>query len=167
MDLTIVRGLAYYTGFVFEAFERGRRSRALAGGGRYDHLVGKLGGPEMHAVGWAMGDVTMMDCLQFHGIVPLHRTPKSFFIVCEPETKDVAMEDLNHLRLAGVPVLFSYRQSGFGKQFKEADQSECSHVLVYGGDEIAKDEVICKRLHDRSELRISRTDLLAHCLSQV
>ncbi|MGE9294774.1 MAG: histidine--tRNA ligase, partial [Puniceicoccales bacterium] len=59
LDLRIVRGLAYYTGFVFEAFQTVGQGRALAGGGRYDHLVEKLGGPSMPAVGFGMGDVTL------------------------------------------------------------------------------------------------------------
>jgi len=55
----VVRGLAYYTGFVFEAFDRQGELRAIAGGGRYNHLVAKLGGPDLPAVGFAIGDVTM------------------------------------------------------------------------------------------------------------
>ena len=64
IDLGIVRGLAYYTGFVFEAFEASGEGRALAGGGRYDALVKKLGGPDMPAVGFAMGDVTLVDSVR-------------------------------------------------------------------------------------------------------
>lgn len=63
IDLGIVRGLAYYTGFVFEAFEVSGEGRALAGGGRYDSLVKKLGGPDIPAVGFAMGDVTVANLL--------------------------------------------------------------------------------------------------------
>ena len=58
VDLGVVRGLAYYTGFVFEAFDRKGELRAIAGGGRYNDLVAKLGGPDLPAVGFAIGDVT-------------------------------------------------------------------------------------------------------------
>lgn len=63
IDLGIVRGLAYYTGFVFEAFQVSGQGRALAGGGRYDDLCEKLGGHSMPAVGFAIGDVTFTDLL--------------------------------------------------------------------------------------------------------
>ena len=64
-DLGIVRGLAYYTGFVFEAFQTVGTGRALAGGGRYDNLVKKLGYQDMPAVGFGMGDVTVSDLLDY------------------------------------------------------------------------------------------------------
>ena len=64
IDLSIVRGLAYYTGFVYEAFEASGQGRALAGGGRYDHLIKKLSGNvDMPASGFAIGDMTLSDCL--------------------------------------------------------------------------------------------------------
>ena len=64
MDLSIVRGLAYYTGFVYEAFEKSGEGRALAGGGRYDHLLKKLSGNvDLPACGFAIGDMTLSDCL--------------------------------------------------------------------------------------------------------
>ena len=64
IDFSIVRGLAYYTGFVFEAFEATGEGRALAGGGRYDDLIERLSSNSMKAVGFAMGDVTLLDLLQ-------------------------------------------------------------------------------------------------------
>ena len=70
VDLGVVRGLAYYTGFVFEAFDRKGDLRALAGGGRYDDLVKKLGGPALPAVGFAIGDMTMELLLKERGLLP-------------------------------------------------------------------------------------------------
>ena len=64
MDLSIVRGLAYYTGFVFEVFDRAKKNRALAGGGRYNSLIHKMVGPEMPAVGFGLGDVVLADILR-------------------------------------------------------------------------------------------------------
>jgi histidyl-tRNA synthetase len=161
IDLSIVRGLAYYTGFVFEAFERGRRSRALAGGGRYDHLIRKLGGPDFPAVGWAMGDVTMMDCLEFNCVAPNYKGKTKAFAVLEPDTREVANEDINRLREAGIAVVFSYKKdTGFGKQFKEANQQECRYAFVYGRDEVLKGEVLVKDLETGKEESISRMDLI-------
>ena len=70
VDLGVVRGLAYYTGFVFEAFDRKGELRALAGGGRYDDLVQKLGGPALPAVGFAIGDMTFALLLEQRGLMP-------------------------------------------------------------------------------------------------
>src|SRR6185369_16328850 len=69
VDLGVVRGLAYYTGFVFEAFDRSGELRAIAGGGRYDNLVGKLGYGELPAVGFAIGDMTFALLLERSGLM--------------------------------------------------------------------------------------------------
>ena len=80
VDLSIVRGLAYYTGFVYEAFEATGQGRALAGGGRYDHLVKKLSGNcDIPASGFAIGDMTLSDCLESKNLLPpLCNIPRSF-----------------------------------------------------------------------------------------
>uniref|UniRef100_UPI004049145E histidine--tRNA ligase n=1 Tax=Cephaloticoccus sp. TaxID=1985742 RepID=UPI004049145E len=70
VDFGVVRGLAYYTGFVFEAFDRKGELRAIAGGGRYDDLVAKLGGPDLPAVGFAIGDMTFALLLEQRGLMP-------------------------------------------------------------------------------------------------
>ncbi len=160
VDLRIVRGLAYYTGFVFEAFEKGRSSRALAGGGRYDHLIQKLGGPDFPAVGWAMGDVTMMDCLNYHSLAPKLESPARVFAAMEEQTTREAMSDVGRLRDAGVGVSYSYKKAGFGKQFKEANQLGCNWLLIYGGDEVSAGEVLVKDLATGTEQRVARDHLI-------
>src|SRR5690606_38688293 len=82
VDLGVVRGLAYYTGFVFEAFDRKGDLRALAGGGRYDDLVEKLGGPALPAVGFAIGDMTMELLLEQRGLMPsIAQSPDVYAVV--------------------------------------------------------------------------------------
>lgn len=160
IDPGIVRGLAYYTGFVFEAFEKRRKSRALAGGGRYDNLVGKLGGPELHAVGWAMGDVTMLDCLEFCGKTPHEAARPKLFMVFGESERSVCFADVDALRGSGCRVLYSYRaNAGFGKQLKEASQCGCSHALIYGSDELADGEVTVKDLGSGTAKRVKREEL--------
>src|SRR5207253_7943376 len=83
VDLGVVRGLAYYTGFVFEAFDRKGDLRALAGGGRYNELVKKLGGPEMPAAGFAIGDVTFSLLLQERGLAPAMVSHPDVFLVLD------------------------------------------------------------------------------------
>ena len=162
IDLSIVRGLAYYTGFVFEAFEKGRKSRALAGGGRYDHLVKKLGGPDFPAVGWAMGDVTMMDCLESHGLIPRATESPKVFVVMEESTRMEAMADINLLRQAGIGSVYSYKSAGFGKQFKEANQLSAAWVLVYGSNEVSQGKVNVKNLSSGEEMTLVRSDIVEH-----
>jgi len=141
IDFGIVRGLAYYTGFVFEVFElssRGTTGRALAGGGRYDHLVGKLGYPELPAVGFGMGDVTMMDLLMKKKRIPaLAQNPDIYAVFGDDEPMHVAMRDVARLRRIGLNVQYSLKSLGFGKQFKLAGQSGATLALIYGSDEIA------------------------------
>ena len=82
VDLGVVRGLAYYTGFVFEAFDRKGELRALAGGGRYDDLVAKLGGPALPAVGFAIGDMTFSLLLEERGLMPtLVQAPDVYCVI--------------------------------------------------------------------------------------
>ena len=119
IDLGIVRGLAYYTGFVFEAFEASGEGRALAGGGRYDGLVKKLGGPDLPAVGFAMGDVTLADLLESRGLLKASSEgPDWIAIIGGPEERKAALADTAMLRAAGHRVEYPLRDQGFGKQFQ-------------------------------------------------
>ena len=139
IDLGIVRGLAYYTGFVFEAFEASGEGRALAGGGRYDALVKKLGGPEMSAVGFAMGDVTLVDLLESKNRLPSYvQSPDFIAIIGGTEARDAALSDAALLRSMGYCVDYPLKNQGFGKQFKEANQKGARFALIYGTDELAK-----------------------------
>ena len=92
VDLSIVRGLAYYTGFVYEAFEATGEGRALAGGGRYDHLIKKLSGNcDLPAAGFAIGDMTLSDCLAKKNLLPRYViAPDLYLIFGEPE-REIAL----------------------------------------------------------------------------
>ncbi|MEC8777722.1 MAG: ATP phosphoribosyltransferase regulatory subunit, partial [Verrucomicrobiota bacterium] len=82
IDLSIVRGLAYYTGFVYEAFEASGEGRALAGGGRYDRLLKKLSGNvDLPACGFAIGDMTLSDCLSAKGLTPQYVTAPDLYLI--------------------------------------------------------------------------------------
>jgi len=139
IDLGIVRGLAYYTGFVFEAFEASGEGRALAGGGRYDALVKKLGGPEMPAVGFAMGDVTLEDLLESKKLLSAYvERPDFIAIIGGSEARDAALGDAALLRSMGYRVDYPLKDQGFGKQFKDANQKGARFALIYGSDELEK-----------------------------
>jgi len=160
VDLGVVRGLAYYTGFVFEAFDRQGDLRALAGGGRYDNLVGKLGYADLPAVGFAIGDVTTGLLLEQHGKLPMvSATPDIYVIFGGEAEKRVAFADIQALRAAGWRVEYPFKDAAFGKQFKSATESGARVGLIYGADEMAKGVVKIRNLADRSERDVPRGQL--------
>jgi histidyl-tRNA synthetase len=161
IDLGIVRGLAYYTGFVFEAFEASGQGRALAGGGRYDALVKKLGGPDMPAVGFAMGDVTLVDLLDSQSLLPAYLQRPEFIAIIGGECeRDAALADAAQLRAVGYQVEYPLKSQAFGKQFKAANQSGARFALIYGSDELAQGVVKVRDLASGAEAEIARVDLL-------
>jgi len=162
IDLGIVRGLAYYTGFVFEAFEASGEGRALAGGGRYDALVKKLGGPDVPAGGFAMGDVTLADLLESKGLLPkILDAPEFFMIIGGAPERQAALLDAAVLRAAGYQVNYPFKQQAFGKQFKAANQSGARFALIYGDEELARGAVKVKDLTSGGECELSREHLAA------
>lgn len=162
VDLGVVRGLAYYTGFVFEAFDRKGDLRALAGGGRYDDLVAKLGGPDLPAVGFAIGDMTMELLLEQRGLLPaLVSAPDVYAVIGGPEERRAAFADINLLRGAGFRVDYPMRELAFGKQFKAATESGARLALIYGGDELARGLVKLRDLNRREETEVPRDQVAA------
>jgi len=152
VNLGVVRGLAYYTGFVFEAFDRKGELRALAGGGRYDDLVGKLGGSELPAVGFAIGDMTFALLLDERGLAPkIAHAPDIFCVIGGEAERKAAFADINVLRSHGFGVEYSMRDLAFGKQFKAAAESGAKIALIYGSDELARGVVKLRDLGDRTE----------------
>ena len=142
IDLGIVRGLAYYTGFVFEAFEASGQGRALAGGGRYNNLVQKLGGPEISAVGFAMGDVTLTDLLESKRLLPDYTESLDFIaIIGGSEARKAALKDVYLLRSLGYCIDCPLKDQGFSKQFKDANLKGARFALIYGNDEIEKNVI--------------------------
>lgn len=162
VDLGVVRGLAYYTGFVFEAFDRKGELRAIAGGGRYNDLVAKLGGPELPAVGFAIGDVTLGLLLEARGLMPTFVQSCDVYCVIGGEAeRRAAFADINALRAVGCRVEYPLKDVGFGKQFKLAADSGARLALIYGGDELAKGVVKLRDMTTRSEAEVPRAEVVA------
>jgi histidyl-tRNA synthetase len=160
VDLGVVRGLAYYTGFVFEAFDRKGELRAIAGGGRYDDLVSKLGGSELPAVGFAIGDMTFALLLEERGLTPaISSAPDVFCVIGGDAERQAAFADINRLRAGGYRVEYPLKAIAFGKQFKAAAESGAKIALIYGGDELAKGVVKMRDLVDRTEREFPASDV--------
>lgn len=160
VDFGVVRGLAYYTGFVFEAFDRKGELRAIAGGGRYDDLVAKLGGPDFPAVGFAIGDVTMGLLLEQRGLMPTFGPTADIYMVIGGEAeRAAAFADIRALRAGGYRVEYPLKDLAFGKQFKAAAESGAKLALIYGGEELARNVVKIRDLTDRSEHEVPRASV--------
>ena len=160
-DLSIVRGLAYYTGFVFEAFQTVGTGRALAGGGRYDNLVKKLGYQDMPAVGFGMGDVTVSDLLELVGKSgELRDAPDAYFVIGSENVRPKALEIISALRRSGVKTDYPLKQASFGKQFKQADAVGASRAYILGDDELAKGVVKIKDLKSGETSEVALSSLL-------
>ncbi len=155
IDLGIVRGLAYYTGFVFEAFDVKGEHRAIAGGGRYDHLVKKLGGPDMPAVGFAMGDVVIRNLLEEKKLLPKYvQAPDVSVVIGCDEARSAALTTVSALRGAGLKVDYPLKSVGFGKQFKSLNDSGSRFAVIIGEEEIAKGVAKVKDLRSREEVEV-------------
>lgn len=159
-DLTIVRGLAYYTGFVFEAFQLIGEGRALAGGGRYDKLVKKLGGPEMPAVGFGMGDVTLRNLLEQQTLLPqIVDAPDFYAIILGEENRAEALSDVAVLRDCGFRVEYAFKDGKFGKLIQTAEQTGARYALIYGTNELALGVVKVRDTQERREIAFPRENL--------
>jgi histidyl-tRNA synthetase len=162
VDLGVVRGLAYYTGFVFEAYDRKGDLRALAGGGRYNDLVKKLGGPDLPAAGFAIGDVTMELLLEQRGLMPAFINAPDVCVAYDGEAgRLAAFPDIQTLRATGVRVEYPLKELAFGKQLKAALESGAKLALIYGGDELARGVVKLRDLTERHEREVPREQVPA------
>ncbi|PAW71636.1 MAG: histidine--tRNA ligase [Opitutia bacterium Tous-C4FEB] len=162
VDLGVVRGLAYYTGFVFEAFDRKGELRALAGGGRYDDLVQKLGGPAFPAVGFAIGDMTFALLLEQRGLTPtMVQSPDVYCVIGGEAERIAAFGAIQTIRASGYRVDYPMRDVAFGKQLKAASDSGAKLALIFGADELAKGVVKIRNLGDRTESEVPSADVMS------
>jgi histidyl-tRNA synthetase len=137
-DATIVRGLAYYTGTVFEIFDRRGELRAICGGGRYDQLLRSLGGADVPAVGFGMGDVVLAELLRERGLLPEYTQGIDTYIVAvTPAERPLQREIAARLRARGAAVAYSLRAASMKAQLKEADARGAAQVVLLGPDEVA------------------------------
>jgi histidyl-tRNA synthetase len=143
-DLSVVRGLAYYTGMVFEVFEASGAERAIAGGGRYDNLVELFGGPPTPAVGFGMGDVVLGLVLQDKGLMPSDdallrlagHSPDVFVLPNgKPECEALCKQLVAKLRELGIAARHTYKATrNVGKLLQEASASKAPAAIIVEGE---------------------------------
>jgi len=146
-DGSIVRGLAYYTGVVFEAFDAGRKLRAICGGGRYDRLLESLGGPSIPAVGFGFGDAVIEALLEDEGVRP--ECPRELDAVVFPfgdAERPAAIALARRLRTAGQSVELVLGSSKLKRALADADRAGARRIYLLGPDEVGRGEVLVRDL---------------------
>jgi histidyl-tRNA synthetase len=163
LDLGIVRGLAYYTGTVFELFDAKGELRAVCGGGRYDNLLESLGGVDLPALGFGMGDVVLGELLRERGLAPPAEPAVDVFLAA------ISQEDLaeilglaRELRDAGLRAEYALSPQAVGKQLKLADSRGARVAVVVGPDDRARGEVMVKDLRGKGQVSVGRGAVRDH-----
>ena len=161
VDLSIVRGLAYYTGIVYELFDANRSLRAICGGGRYDGLLEALGGVDLPATGFGMGDVVITELLRDHSIVPDAGGRLDVFLVAVTTADVPEVLRLSHvLRDRGVRVEYALKAQAVAKQLKIAAARQAKTAVIIGPDEREAGEVMLRNLGTGAEERIAVDNLV-------
>ena len=156
VDLRIVRGLAYYTGVVFELFDAGQTLRAICGGGRYDELLKQVSGVDLPMVGFGMGDVVLGELMQDRDGPPLALPVVQVFVATVGEEDRAAALGLAHaLRERGVGVEFALKRLAVGKQLELAAARGATHAVVIGPDERAAGQAVVRALATKTETRVA------------
>ena len=147
-DMGIVRGLAYYTGMVFEVHDAVGELRAICGGGRYDNLLSDFGGPKVTATGMGMGDCVLEILLREKGLLAdetLKVQALDYFIACAgPEFVDNAVALLARIRQAGFSCNYSYKTTALGKQMKQANSMNAAKCIIVGQELSQSNQFVVK-----------------------
>jgi histidyl-tRNA synthetase len=155
-DASIVRGLAYYTGPVFEAHDRAGELRAICGGGRYDKLLSTLGGKDLPATGFGFGDMVIMELLAEKGLVPeLIGGVDDVVISLSPELRNAAMSVATSLRNTGKSVDLVLEDKRLKWAFKHAERSGAQRLVMVMPDEWKEGKVKIKDLESGEEIEVS------------
>ena len=161
-DIGIVRGLAYYTGPVFEIYDRSAPLRALCGGGRYDNLLASLGGPQVAATGLGMGDVVLELALAERDLLGSENNGLDTYVIAMDETLiDQALQVVSRLRRQGWVTGLSYKQTSLSKQLKQASLQQAGVVVILGAETTDRGEVTIRDMTEGKQASVGLATLLA------
>jgi histidyl-tRNA synthetase len=159
----LARGLDYYTGPIFELVARGTKNLSLGGGGRYDNLIAKLGGPNIPATGVSFGLDRICDVIKEQNLWPevSPTSTKVLVTIFSPEFLEKSIETANKLRKAEIPTeLFLDPETKIDKQLKYADKKGIPYVIILGPEEIKKGEVTLKNMKTGAQEKTSLENLI-------
>ncbi len=160
IDYRIIRGLAYYTGPVYEAFDKRGKFRAIAGGGRYDHLIKLVSGgkTDLPALGFGMGDVVLAEVLKDRGLVPaLGQALNAFVQIADESLRNASLGLVQQLRQAGLATEYPLLKAKPDKQLKRALDSKAKWLVTLDTPTQAR----VKNLETRGEITIPLVDVAA------
>jgi len=158
-DPTIVRGIAYYTSIVFEAYARTGDGRSIFGGGRYDHLIELFEGPSTPAAGLAIGDQTLELLLKSGGRWPDGEPPlDTYVVVVNPSLAPEAVALVQELRRAGVAADCDLLARSMSRQLKEAARRRCRRALILGLKEATPGAVVERDLASGAQRELPRAE---------
>ncbi len=162
IDLSIVRGLDYYTGTVFEMYDLATENRrALFGGGRYDNLIGLFTKERVSGVGFGMGDVTVRDFLETHSLLPKLPPPVQVHVAMfDAGMREEAVSMAATLRRAGIKTTLQLEPVKLGKQLKWADSQGIPIVVLQGSDEKLRGEIQVKNMVTHEQIVVVEADLI-------
>ena len=167
LDLGIVRGLAYYTGIVFELFDTAGQFRAICGGGRYDNLLESLGGVDLPALGFGMGDVVIGELLRSRGLIPVSASRTDFWVAGDDESLlPAVMKIASEIRRHDVSVEYALKPQQLSRQLKAASASGARSAVIVKRDDYEKGEITLKDLQEGTEKSISLADLITSLNTQ-
>jgi len=162
IDFRIVRGLAYYTGIVFEMFDASRSMRAICGGGRYDGLLRSMGGPDLPALGFGMGDVVLGELLKERGAVSKASIELGAFLIAVGGDDLPTVLELAHaLRDRGISVEYGLRHAGVRKQLELASARGAARAVIVGPEERAEGLAVVRDLRTSTEAKVPIRQLLS------
>jgi len=157
-DISIVRGLSYYTGAVFEVNSPEKKHRAICGGGRYDSLLSAFGGETVPAVGFGFGDVVVLDVLKEMGRFPeLPRKLDYTIIPFANEQVGIALKIAAELRMRGSVVDCNFSMRKMKKTMRQANESGAAKAILLFPEELAEDKVVIRDmiLHEQKPVKIA------------
>ena len=157
-DISIVRGLSYYTGAVFEVNSPEKKHRAICGGGRYDSLLSAFGGETVPAVGFGFGDVVVLDVLKEMGRFPeLPRKLDYTIIPFASEQVGIALKIAAELRMRGSVVDCNFSMRKMKKTMRQANESGAAKAILLFPEELAEDKVVIRDmiLHEQKPVKIA------------
>ncbi|MGB9636484.1 MAG: His/Gly/Thr/Pro-type tRNA ligase C-terminal domain-containing protein, partial [Thermoplasmata archaeon] len=161
LDLGLVRGLSYYTGVVFECFDKNGVFRAIFGGGRYDNLIELFGDAKVPAVGFALGDAVVEQLMRKKGKWYQEKLETDFFIAfTNPDFYPLSIRIANKLRARGYSVETDILKRNLEKQFKYADRIGAKKVVIIGDTELREGKVSIKNMENGTQETIELKNLL-------
>ena len=161
-DMSVVRGLSYYTGTVFEVYDMQGKSRAICGGGRYDKLIETYGGPSVPMVGFGFGDVVISDILEERNLFPQDIEELKYLVIAySQKQRDTAIRIVSALRKTGASAEIDLSFRKLQKTYSRADKRGFHTAILVAPEELKEKRVVVKNLKKNTEKTMNIDELCA------